>query len=148
MDSTDVQAMFRHFSKYAARSDTLADMSTATDTQPTRSTATELPVIAECCTPSSSSTVSDTAAAELARMFKALGDPARVKIMSMLLNADEVCACDFSATIARSAATTSHHLKLLREAGLVATEKRGTWVYYRVVPARLAAVRDALAFTG
>jgi ArsR family transcriptional regulator len=102
-------------------------------------------VIAACCTPSS--TVSDGAATELARMFKALADPARVKIMSMLLNADEVCACDFSASIEKTAATTSHHLKLLREAGLVVTEKRGTWVYYRVVPERLAEVRDALAFT-
>jgi ArsR family transcriptional regulator len=107
---------------------------------------TRLPVMASCCTPTAS--VSDTAAGELARMFKALGDPARVKIMSMLLNAEEVCACDFSASIEKSAATTSHHLKLLRDVGLVATEKRGTWVYYRVVPERLAAVRDALAFAG
>jgi len=104
-----------------------------------------LPVIAACCAPTAS--VSDTAATELARMFKALADPARVKIMSMLLNADEVCVCDFTATIEKSAATTSHHLKLLREAGLVSTEKRGTWVYYRVVPERLAALRDALAFS-
>jgi len=111
-----------------------------------RSPSTELPVIAACCTPRS--TVSDVAATELARMFKALADPARVKIMAMLLNADEVCACDFSATIGKTAATTSHHLRLLREAGLVATEKRGTWVHYRVVPERLAAVRDALAFAG
>lgn len=111
------------------------------------SPARELPVMAACCsTPSSA--VSDQAATELAAMFKALADPARVKILSMLLNADEVCACDFSVTIARTAATTSHHLKLLREAGLVATDKRGTWVYYRVVPERLAAVRDALAFAG
>ena len=67
-------------------------------------------------------------------MFKALADPARVKIMSMLLNADEVCACDFSTG---TSATTSHHLKLLREAGLVTSDKRGTWVYYRAVPERL-----------
>ncbi|GAA2142507.1 metalloregulator ArsR/SmtB family transcription factor [Nocardioides koreensis] len=121
-------------------------MSTTTDSpEQIPSHATELPVIAACCTTPSS--VSDTAATELARMFKALGDPARVKIMSMLLNADEVCACDFSASIEKTAATTSHHLKLLRDVGLVATEKRGTWVYYRVVPERLAAVRDALAFT-
>ena len=122
-------------------------MSTPTDTRgPTRSHDTELPVIAACCSPSS--TVSGTAATELATMFKALGDPARVKIMSMLLNADEVCACDFSASIEKTAATTSHHLKQLRDVGLVSTEKRGTWVYYRVVPERLAAVRDALAFGG
>lgn len=109
------------------------------------STAAALPQITACCT--STSPVSDESATELARMFKALSDPARVKIMSMLLNADEVCACDFSAVIDKTAATTSHHLKLLRDAGLVVTEKRGTWVYYRVVPERLAAVRDALAFS-
>ena len=121
-------------------------MSTSTAIRGTSgSPARELPVMAACCTPSS--TVSDEAANELARMFKALADPARVKILAMLLNADEVCACDFAATIAKTAATTSHHLRLLREAGLVATEKRGTWVYYRVVPERLAAVRDALAFS-
>ncbi len=124
-------------------------MSTTTDTpaptgSPGTEHGTELPVMAACCTPTTS--VSDTAATELAKMFKALGDPARVKIMSMLLNADEVCACDFSASIEKTAATTSHHLKLLRDVGLVATEKRGTWVFYRVVPERLAAVRDALAF--
>lgn len=104
----------------------------------------DLPVISSCCaTPSE---VGDEAAVELAGVFKALGDPARVKIMAMLLNADEVCACDFSVAIGKSAATASHHLRLLREAGLVRTEKRGTWVWYSVVPERLAAVRDALAF--
>ncbi len=123
---------------------TVSIRANASGSASTSSSAT-LPVIAACCTPSSS--VSDDAAAQLARMFKALADPARVKIMSMLLNADEVCACDFSASIEKTAATTSHHLKLLREAGLVATEKRGTWVFYRVVPERLAEVRDALAFT-
>lgn len=110
----------------------------------TPSAGPDLPVISSCCaTPSA---VGDQAAIELAGVFKALADPARVKIMAALLNADEVCACDFSATIGKSAATTSHHLKLLREAGLVRTEKRGTWVWYSVVPERLAAVRDALAF--
>lgn len=104
-----------------------------------------LPLIATCCT--GSAAVSDASAVELAGMFKALADPARVKIMSMLLNADEVCACDFAEGIDRSAATASHHLKVLREAGLVSTEKRGTWVWYRVAPERLAALRDALAFT-
>ncbi|MPZ96499.1 MAG: metalloregulator ArsR/SmtB family transcription factor [Propionibacteriales bacterium] len=117
---------------------------TATTSSPAASR-TVLPTVAACCT--TPSTVSDTAANELATMFKALADPARVKIIAMLLNADEVCACDFSATIGKTAATTSHHLKLLRDAGLVSTEKRGTWVWYHVVPERLAAVREALAFS-
>jgi ArsR family transcriptional regulator len=104
-----------------------------------------LPVISACCPPASA--VSDESATELARVFKALGDPARVRILSMLLNSDEVCACEFSTGIGKTAATTSHHLKQLREAGLVTSQKRGTWVWYRVVPERLAAVRDALAST-
>ena len=104
-----------------------------------------LPVISACCPPASA--VSDESATELARVFKALGDPARVRILSMLLNSDELCACEFSTGIGKTAATTSHHLKQLREAGLVTSQKRGTWVWYRVVPERLAAVRDALAFT-
>jgi ArsR family transcriptional regulator len=103
-----------------------------------------LPLISACC--ADPAAMSETAAVELAQMFKALADPARVKIMSMLLNADEVCACDFSAGIDKSAATTSHHLKVLRDAGLVSTDKRGTWVWYRVVPERFAALRDALSF--
>ena len=107
---------------------------------------TSLPVIGACCVPTTGTDA--TGASELAAVFKALADPARVTILSMLLNADEVCACDFSAAVGKTAATTSHHLRLLREAGLVATEKRGTWVWYRVVPERLAAVRDALTAAG
>jgi len=94
-----------------------------------------------------SPTFADEAAESLALMFKALADPARVKIMSMLLNADELCACDLATGIGRTAATASHHLKLLREAGLVTGEKRGTWIFYRVVPARLSAIGDALRLT-
>ena len=123
---------------------------TATASEVTRSTGPTLdllPVVAACCTPAA--TVADDAAAgELARVFKALGDPARVKILSMLLNSDEVCACDVSAGIGKSAATTSHHLKQLREVGLVTGEKRGTWVWYRIVPERLTAVQNALAVAG
>jgi ArsR family transcriptional regulator len=109
----------------------------------------ELPVstpaltVSSCCTPAGPR-VPDEAARALAAMFKALADPARVKILSMLLNADEVCACDVSTQIGKSAATTSHHLKLLREAGLVRGDRRGTWVYYRVVPEQLTAIKDAL----
>jgi ArsR family transcriptional regulator, arsenate/arsenite/antimonite-responsive transcriptional repressor len=114
-----------------------------TSALPTGTATSALPLIGACCAPSS--TVSDTAASELATVFKALADPARVKILSILMNADEVCACDFGATIEKSAATTSHHLKILRDAGLVTTRKRGTWVYYRIVPEGLEALRDALA---
>lgn len=107
---------------------------------------TALTTLTACCAPAAAP-VADESAQALAAMFKALADPARVKIMSMLLNADEVCACDATAGIGKSAATTSHHLKLLRDAGLVTSERRGTWVYYRAVPERLNALRDALALT-
>lgn len=116
----------------------------STSTAPASASGELLPVISDCCsTPSAA--VDGQSAVELAKVFKALSDPARVTILSMLLNAEEVCACDFSAAIEKTAATTSHHLRLLRENGLVTTQKRGTWVWYRVVPGRLAAVRDALA---
>ncbi|GAB2686461.1 ArsR/SmtB family transcription factor [Thalassiella azotivora] len=104
---------------------------------------TSVPALATCCAPAATD-VDDEAATELARTFKALADPARVKILSMLLRSDELCACDVSGAIGKTAATTSHHLKLLKDAGLVTGERRGTWVYYSLVPERLAAVADAL----
>jgi len=105
-----------------------------------------LPVLDECCEPSAP--VETRAAEELAAMFRALADPARVKIMAILLNADGVSARDVALSIGKSAGTASHHLKLLRDAGLIAGDKRGTWIYYRAVPERIRAIRDALAPSG
>ncbi|MDF3045542.1 MAG: transcriptional regulator [Ornithinibacter sp.] len=106
-----------------------------------------LTVLSACCQPASAPSAprADESAQTLAALFKALADPARVTIMAMLLNAEEVCACDISEGIGKSAATASHHLKILKDSGLVASEKRGTWVYYRAVPERVAAIADALA---
>lgn len=117
-------------------------MTTATITPGPSPASQALPVLTACCTPMSA--MGDGDAVSLAGMFKALADPARVKILSMLLNAEEVCACDLSAGIGKTAGTTSHHLKLLRDAGLITGDRRGTWIHYRVVPERLAAIRDAL----
>jgi ArsR family transcriptional regulator len=114
-------------------------MATTTEVPPQASALT----VSACCTPATAGVADDSAQA-LAELFKALADPARVKIVSMLLNADEVCACDVSAGIGKSAATTSHHLKLLREAGLVRGQRRGTWVYYSIVPERLRAIAAAV----
>ncbi|MDF2094228.1 metalloregulator ArsR/SmtB family transcription factor [Knoellia sp. 3-2P3] len=116
----------------------------ATTTSPAESSRAQLTVLTACCAPAQAA-VADENAQALADMFKALADPARVKIMAMLLTAEEVCACDISEGIGKSAATASHHLKILRDAGLAISEKRGTWVYYRAVPGRLAAVVDALS---
>jgi ArsR family transcriptional regulator len=101
-------------------------------------------LLTACCGPANPD-VADRNAHALADVFKALADPARVKIMAMLLNAEEVCACDISAAIGKSAATASHHLKILRDAGLTTSERRGTWVYYRAVPQRLEALVGALS---
>jgi ArsR family transcriptional regulator len=77
-------------------------------------------------------------AALLAPMFKALGDPVRLRLMSMIASAgSEACVCDLSAEFDLSQPTISHHLKVLREAGLVDSQRRGTWVYYRVHPEAL-----------
>ena len=80
----------------------------------------------------------------LAAQFKALADPARVAIVNRLAAAPEVCVCDFVAALDLSQPTVSHHLKVLREAGLVEASRRGTWAYYRLVPDAVGALRDAL----
>jgi ArsR family transcriptional regulator, arsenate/arsenite/antimonite-responsive transcriptional repressor len=86
-------------------------------------------------------------AGELARGFAALGDPARLQILSILAAAPggEVCVCDFVAPLGKSQPTVSHHLKVLAEAGLVHGERRTKWVWYRLVPERLAALQSAIA---
>jgi ArsR family transcriptional regulator len=81
---------------------------------------------------------------QLARRFKALADPARVGIVNMLSADDEVCVCTLTEELGLSQPTVSHHLRLLREAGLVSVEKRGTWSYYRLERAAVDALRGAL----
>ena len=98
---------------------------------------------AVCCGPDAPPLPRDDAE-ELAARFKALGDPTRVAIVNRLAQATETCVCDLTATFDLSQPTISHHLKLLREAGLVEATRRGTWAYYRVVPGALAALAGAL----
>ena len=81
----------------------------------------------------------------LAARFKALADPTRVAIVNRLAAADEVCVCDFVASLDLAQPTISHHLKILRDAGLVEASRRGTWAYYRLVPEAIDALRGALA---
>ncbi|MFD5831535.1 ArsR/SmtB family transcription factor [Lentzea sp. NPDC060358] len=78
-------------------------------------------------------------AAELASVFKALGDPVRLRLLSMIASREggEVCVCELTPAFDLAQPTISHHLKLLRQAGLVNCERRGTWVYYRALPATL-----------
>ena len=83
----------------------------------------------------------------LAPMFKALGDPVRLRLLSMIASAGggEVCVCDLIGEFALTGPTISHHLKVLREAGLVHSDRRGTWVYYRLVPGALAVMGRLVA---
>jgi ArsR family transcriptional regulator len=87
---------------------------------------------------------------EFAPMFKALGDPVRLRLLSMIASAGggEVCVCDLTGEFSLTGPTISHHLKVLREAGLVDSDRRGTWVYYRLVPAALALLGGLLDVTG
>jgi ArsR family transcriptional regulator, arsenate/arsenite/antimonite-responsive transcriptional repressor len=81
----------------------------------------------------------------LAARFKALADPTRVAIVNRLAAADEVCVCDFVAALDLAQPTISHHLRVLREAGLVESSRRGTWAYYRLVPDAVEQLRAALS---
>ena len=100
-----------------------------------------LPVI--CCGPATAP-LPEEAREELAAQFKALADPKRVAIVNRLAAAPEVCVCDLTATFELSQPTISHHLRLLRDAGLVEASRRGTWSYYRLVPEAIESLRGAL----
>ena len=104
-----------------------------------------LPVIA-CCKPLAAPALSDDEADATAQLFKALGDPGRVKILNVLATSDEpVCVCELVPAVGLSQPTVSHHLKKLTEAGLLAREQRGTWAFYTIDPeaaGRLAALAD------
>ncbi len=88
-------------------------------------------------------------ASVIAGMFKALGDPVRLRLLSMIASsaAGEVCVCDLSGEFPLTGPTISHHLRILREAGLVDCDRRGTWVYYRPVPDTLTLLADVLDVT-
>ena len=96
-----------------------------------------------CCGPDTAPLdVADREA--LAARFKALADPTRVAIVNRLAAATEVCVCDFVGSLDLAQPTISHHLKVLRDAGLVESSRRGTWAYYRLVPEAVSALRGAL----
>ena len=110
----------------------------------------ELPVLDQgvCCSPLVREPLGEESAADLARMFKALSDPVRLRLLSLIASHEggEACVCDLTGPFDVSQPTISHHLKVLREAGLVGSERRGTWVYYWVLPpalAKLAALLQA-----
>jgi ArsR family transcriptional regulator, arsenate/arsenite/antimonite-responsive transcriptional repressor len=91
--------------------------------------------------------IDEASAAGLAQVFKALGDPVRLRLVSLIGARDggEACVCDLTSAFDLSQPTISHHLKVLREAGLIDSERRGTWVYYRLVPATLERMAGLLS---
>lgn len=102
-------------------------------------------MIAEvCCAPLVAGTMSQDEAAELSRVFKALADPVRLRLLNLIAAhpGGEACVCDLTGPFDLSAPTISHHLKVLREAGLIEGERRGTWVYYRTIPQALTRLSD------
>jgi ArsR family transcriptional regulator len=99
-------------------------MATATEADPTS-------MAGACCAPLGAPSLSDDQAEATARLFKALADPHRVKIVNLLAtSADPVCVCEFTGPLKLSQPTVSHHLKKLVQAGLLEREQRGTWAYY------------------
>lgn len=102
--------------------------------------------VAPCCPPLNERPLSADEAEVAAKMFKALGDPVRLRLFSAVASHEggEACVCDIS-DVGVSQPTVSHHLKKLKEAGLLSSERRGTWVYYRVEPSVLAAMGALLA---
>ena len=100
-----------------------------------------------CCATLSASPLPAEAALALAKTFAALGDPVRLRLMSLLMTAEggEVCACDLVEPVRKSQPTVSHHLKVLRDAGLVRATRRGTNIWYAAAPDQLTALRAVLA---
>src|SRR3984885_1771752 len=102
--------------------------------------------LAACCSPLTGGALDEDAAERIARVFRALGDRHRVRLLSLLAAADggEACICDLTAPVGLSQPTVSFHMKQLVDAGLVTREQRGKWNYYRVVPEALLAAADLL----
>ena len=99
---------------------------------------------AECCPQPLVAPLDEREADDLAAAFAALADPVRLRILSMVADAGECCACDLVAPLGKSQPTISHHTKVLADAGLITGDKRGKWVWWSVDRARVRAVRDAL----
>lgn len=111
-----------------------------------RETLADLAAQLGCFSPLVREPLSGEQAGELSRLFKAMGDPVRLRLLSLIAShaGGEACVCDLTEVFDLSGPTISHHLKVLREAGLITGERRATWVYYRVEPDVLEALAAVL----
>jgi ArsR family transcriptional regulator len=105
------------------------------------------PVADACCPPLACEPLSPGGADEMAVLFKAVADPVRLRLLSLIAchPGGESCVCDLTPAFDMTAPSVSYHLKILREAGLITSERRGTWVYYRVMPEVMARMSAVLA---
>ena len=116
-------------------------------------TAVRLPLLTAaeaCCSTLTGGALEAEQAEQLARMFKALGDPTRVRLLSLIAASEtgEACVCDLTAPVGLSQPTVSHHLKVLVDAGLLSRDKRGVWAYYALVPGALDTLAGVLSTAG
>jgi len=109
-----------------------------------------LPLVDACCAPLLREPLTPGQAADLARMLKALADPTRLRLVSMVAahEGGEACVCDLTEPLGLTQPTVSHHLKILVDAGIFTRDKRGVWAYYALVPATLEALSSVLSTTG
>ena len=109
-----------------------------------------LPLADACCAPLLREPITAGQAVELARLLKALADPTRLRLVSMVAAHDggEACVCDLTEPLSLTQPTISHHLKILVEAGIFTRDKRGVWAYYALVPAAMDALATVLSTTG
>lgn len=98
-----------------------------------------------CCSPLGESELSESEALSAAAVFGALGDPVRLRMLSLIAAAPEVCSCALEGPLAKSQPTISHHTRILAEAGLIEGEKRGRWMWWHVVPSQLNEVARILS---
>lgn len=103
--------------------------------------------VGACCTPVTQEVLSATDAESMAVAFKALGDPTRLRLLSIVAASEghEACVCDLTEPVGLSQPTVSHHLRILMDAGYLTRSKRGTWAYYKLVPGSLDRVSALLA---
>jgi len=98
----------------------------------------------DCCAPVTKNVLAEATAFDLAHVFAALGDPVRLRLLSLVAAGGEVCSCNLEGPLNKRQSTISHHTSVLQEAGLIAGTRRGKWMYWRVVPERLALIARVL----